>query len=78
MPRDISGPDLCKKLKVFGYNITRQKGSHIRITTDDPIQHHVTIPNHSSLRIGTLNAILENVDQHMKKSKPEIIMILFS
>ncbi len=78
IPRDISGPELCKLLKVFGYTITRQKGSHTRITTENPVHHHVTIPNHSPLRIGTLNSILEDVAQHLKKSKAEIINILFS
>jgi predicted RNA binding protein YcfA (HicA-like mRNA interferase family) len=33
LPRDVSGPDLVKALRKLGYEVTRQKGSHIRITT---------------------------------------------
>jgi len=33
LPRDISSKELIKLLKKFDYQITRQKGSHIRVTT---------------------------------------------
>lgn len=33
LPRDISGLELANKLAVLGYEITRQNGSHIRLTT---------------------------------------------
>lgn len=53
LPRDLSGRDLIKRLgKVFGYQITRQTGSHIRLTKAEMGQHHVTIPNHDPVRIG--------------------------
>ena len=32
-PRNISGKELIKSLKVFGYKVVRQNGSHIMITT---------------------------------------------
>ncbi|MCY7377454.1 MAG: type II toxin-antitoxin system HicA family toxin [Pyrinomonadaceae bacterium] len=32
--RDISGADLVKILRGLGYEISRQTGSHIRLTTD--------------------------------------------
>ncbi len=44
LPRDLSGLDLAKALSGVGYRVTRQTGSHIRLTTDRPAQHHVTIP----------------------------------
>lgn len=78
IPRDISGNSLCRLLKQFGYNVTRQKGSHIRLTTQSPSQHHITIPNHDPLKIGTLNAILEDVANHAEISKEEVIKRLFS
>ena len=31
LPRDVSGSDLAKRLETFGYAVTRQKGSHLRI-----------------------------------------------
>jgi predicted RNA binding protein YcfA (HicA-like mRNA interferase family) len=33
LPRDISGADLAKRLLRLGYTITRQTGSHLRLTT---------------------------------------------
>lgn len=64
LSRDVSGADLVKALRVLGYETTRQTGSHIRLTTSEKGSHHVTIPNHSSLRIGTLAAILDDVATH--------------
>ena len=34
-PRDIGGHDLAKALARYGYQITRQSGSHMRITTHE-------------------------------------------
>jgi predicted RNA binding protein YcfA (HicA-like mRNA interferase family) len=42
IPRDISGQDLIKYLKSLGYIVTRQTGSHIRLTTEQNGQHHTT------------------------------------
>jgi predicted RNA binding protein YcfA (HicA-like mRNA interferase family) len=47
LPRDVSGDDLAKALQTFGYQITRQAGSHLRLTTTEGGEHHVTIPRHS-------------------------------
>jgi predicted RNA binding protein YcfA (HicA-like mRNA interferase family) len=59
LPRDISGRDLVKVLSRIGYSVTRQTGSHIRLTRKvDGSEHHLTIPDHAPVRIGTLNRIL--------------------
>ncbi len=54
-PRDLSGKDLAKALKVFGYSITRQTSSHMRLTSLERGEHHITIPQHNSLRVGTFS-----------------------
>lgn len=43
IPRDISSVELISLLKKFGYQISRQKGSHIRLTTFLEGEHHITI-----------------------------------
>jgi len=43
LPRELSGDELAKKLSIFGYHITRQTGSHLRLTTTERGEHHVTI-----------------------------------
>jgi predicted RNA binding protein YcfA (HicA-like mRNA interferase family) len=53
LPRDVSGADLGKCLGRLGYAVTRQTGSHLRLTTSEHGQHHVTIPNHDPLKVGT-------------------------
>ena len=64
LPRDLSGAKLVKALERMDYRITRQTGSHIRLTCDNPSQHHITIPNHDPLKVGTLAAILGDVALH--------------
>jgi predicted RNA binding protein YcfA (HicA-like mRNA interferase family) len=45
-PRDIGGKDLAKSLAKYGYEISRQTGSHMRLTTSLNGEHHITIPAH--------------------------------
>ena len=54
LPRDLSGRDLAQALRRYGYTVTRESGSHMRLTAQQGGEHHVTIPDHASLRIGTL------------------------
>jgi predicted RNA binding protein YcfA (HicA-like mRNA interferase family) len=78
IPRDISAQELIKLLGDFGYTTTRQTGSHIRITTIQNGEHHITIPNHRPIKTGTLNAILSETAMHFKISKNDLICRLFS
>jgi predicted RNA binding protein YcfA (HicA-like mRNA interferase family) len=73
LPRDWSGEILAKSLKRYGYEITRQTGSHLRLTTQEGGEHHVTVPRHSSLRVGTLNAILKDVAGHLGLERDELL-----
>jgi len=78
MPRDISGEELARLLEKFGYVATRQTGSHLRLTTQLGGEHHITIPRHSEIKVGTLNAILTDVAAHFGADKSEIIDALFA
>jgi predicted RNA binding protein YcfA (HicA-like mRNA interferase family) len=73
LPRDVSGADLVKALRSFGYEISRQTGSHMRLSTNENGVHHITIPDHYPLRIGTLASILDDVAQHFGISRPELV-----
>jgi predicted RNA binding protein YcfA (HicA-like mRNA interferase family) len=73
IPRDIGGRELARLLGRYGYIITRQTGSHIRLTRKADIDHHVTIPDHQSIRIGTLNNIIKDIAQHLGKTREEVI-----
>lgn len=73
LPRDISGLALSKALKSFGYEITRQTGSHIRLTTSVNGEHHVTIPAHDPIKIGTLAGILSDIAAHHKITRDDLL-----
>lgn len=77
IPRDLSGKDLVKQLEKLGYQKTRQVGSHIRLTTERNGVHHITIPEHNPIRIGTLSNILKVIALHFKISKEELVDRLF-
>lgn len=77
LPRDLSGADLANALRNLGYQITRQTGSHLRLTTQREGEHHVTIPNHASLRIGTISAVLADVAAHFHRSREQLLEQLF-
>jgi predicted RNA binding protein YcfA (HicA-like mRNA interferase family) len=78
LPRDVSGAALAERLQSFGCSATRQKGSHIRLTTLQNGEHHLTIPNHDPLRLGTLSGILKAVADHAGLSKDEVAEKVFS
>ena len=78
LPRDITGNDLAKSLVRLGYHVTRQTGSHIRISTVEDGEHHVTIPAHNPLKIGTLAAIISDIESHHKLTREELLKHLFS
>lgn len=74
IPRDWSGDDLIKRLGSVGYHPTRQSGSHVRLTYQGEFgEHHVTVPRHKLLRIGTLNRILQDVANHLHLDKDELL-----
>ena len=77
LPRDLSGRDLARVLVKLGYRITRQTGSHARLTTQQHGEHHITIPMHESLRVGTLAGILSSVAGHLEMPRDVLTQTLF-
>ena len=72
VPRQWSGADLKKALAALGYEETRQTG-HVRLTTQIRGVHHVTVPDHKVLPLGTFKAILRDVARHFECSPDEIL-----
>jgi predicted RNA binding protein YcfA (HicA-like mRNA interferase family) len=73
LPRDWSGEELVRRLRRVGYEVTRQAGSHMRLTAKKPREHHVTVPRHDSLRAGTLAAILDDVAGHLEITREALL-----
>ena len=64
LPRDVKGSDLQKVLRRLGYVATRQRGSHVRVTTQIHGEHHEVIPQHNPIKTKTLSSILKSVAAH--------------
>ena len=77
LPRDISSTELIRSLQKLGYQISRRKGSHIRLTTYQDGEQHITNTKSSLNRIGTLSAIINDIASHFKKTKEEIAADIF-
>ena len=78
LPRDLSGDELARALRRFGYEITRQTGSHMRLSSSfRGVQHHITIPAHSPLKIGTLSQILADVAGNLEITRDQLSGKLF-
>jgi predicted RNA binding protein YcfA (HicA-like mRNA interferase family) len=75
LPRDIDANQLAQALKQLGYQTTRQTGSHIRLTTQENGEHNITVPNHSPIKVGTLNAILRDVGEHFEMSRDQLLQL---
>jgi predicted RNA binding protein YcfA (HicA-like mRNA interferase family) len=72
-PRNLDGQDLVKALRTLGYTVTRQKGSHIRVSTKQGGEHHEVIPAHKPLKPGTLASILKSIANHHGITTSELI-----
>jgi predicted RNA binding protein YcfA (HicA-like mRNA interferase family) len=76
LPRDVSGSELGKALRVLGYELTRQRGSHMRYTTQREGEHHVVIPDHNPMKLGTFHGILKDVATHHRVNVEELVRLL--
>jgi len=75
LPRDVGGEDLTRLLATLGYETVRQTGSHISLSRQG--QHHITVPRHRDLKIGTLSAIVGDVADHLNMTRDEVIRALW-
>ena len=76
LPRDVSGPELVQALRKLGYESTRQRGSHVRVTTQQGGEHHEAIPNHHPIKAGTLSGILKSIAAHHQMTVEELLAAL--
>ncbi len=79
MPRNLSGMELAVLLRRrYVYNFTRQRGSHMRLTSSYMgYTHNVSVPRHNPLRVGTLDDILGDVAEYLEIGQDELMQELF-
>ena len=69
---------ISRSLGKYSYQITRQTGSHIRLTSNaKDIEHHLSIPRHKPLKVGTLSSILNDLAVYLEVEKQKLIEDLF-
>ena len=56
LPRDVNGVEAARALKRFGFVELRQTGSHLVLRKEG---RTVVVPQHKSLKPGTLKGIIE-------------------
>ena len=78
LPRDVSGRELAAAMARLGYVVSHQTGSHLRLTTQLDGEHHLTIPAHDHLKLGTLNAIMRDGETHHHIPRPQLLQMLFA
>lgn len=66
-----------KAREKLGYVVTRQTGSHIRLATTEKGEHHLTVPAHDPIKVGSLNAILKDVANHFELDREMLLEQLF-
>lgn len=47
------------------------------LTTQNNGEHHLTIPAHHPIKIGTLNNILKSITEHFQISRDELLKKIF-
>jgi predicted RNA binding protein YcfA (HicA-like mRNA interferase family) len=78
LPRDTGGEELAALLGKYGYKVTRQTGSHMRLTsTFKGPEHHITVPSHKPLMAGTLGSVLSEVAGYLGMEHEKLVENLF-
>jgi predicted RNA binding protein YcfA (HicA-like mRNA interferase family) len=59
----ISGKGAVKAFRKIGYEVVRQKGSHLRLKDpNDPLHKPITIPDHKELKPGLLRKLIRDAN----------------
>jgi predicted RNA binding protein YcfA (HicA-like mRNA interferase family) len=79
LPRDIGSQDLARRLGQYGYSISRQTGSHLKLTSNhNGREHQVTFTTGYPFRMATLNNILVEVAAYLAIEKDALVAALFN
>jgi len=56
----VSGREVVKALGMIGYELDRQRGSHMILRETTPPFRRIVVPNHKEVARGTLRAIIRH------------------
>jgi predicted RNA binding protein YcfA (HicA-like mRNA interferase family) len=66
IPTDLSGREIRTTLERVGFVFQRQKGSHMILRRDDPFAR-VVVPDHKTVRVGTLRRIIADAGLNIEQ-----------
>jgi predicted RNA binding protein YcfA (HicA-like mRNA interferase family) len=69
LPRDLSGSDVVKALRRLGFEFSRQTGSHAILKKS---LRTVVVPQHKSVKPGTLKGIIEQAGITVEELKENL------
>ncbi|WP_273888836.1 type II toxin-antitoxin system HicA family toxin [Rubrobacter naiadicus] len=56
----LSGDEAVKAFEKLGYERVRQKGSHIRLVSNEPGRNPLTVPRKKELKRGMLRSLIRD------------------
>ncbi|MFW5877457.1 MAG: type II toxin-antitoxin system HicA family toxin [Myxococcota bacterium] len=59
LPR-VSGRQAIQVFERLGYEVVRQRGSHVRLRHPDGLRPPLTVPDHRELKAGLLRALIRD------------------
>ena len=70
----LSGPEVVDILRIFGFEVHSQRGSHakLRRISAEGGRQTLTIPLHAELDVGTLRAIVRQATRYIPEAELRI------
>lgn len=69
-PKRLSGADIVRVFKQFGFVVKSQSGSHIKLARQSPAGEEVLIvSNHKELKTGAVVGIFRQATQYLSESE---------
>ena len=66
LPR-VSGRDAARAFATVGYEIVRQRGSHMRLRDERSARPPLTIPDHKELKAGLLRRLIRDAGMSVEE-----------
>lgn len=68
----LSGKEIIRRFEKLGYEVVRQKGSHVRMVHEsDSTKKPITVPFHPSVGRGLLRKILRQAEVSVEEFEEE-------
>lgn len=66
LPR-VSGREAARAFGLVGYELVRQRGSHLRLRHPTNARQPLTVPDHTELKTGLLRALIRDAGMSVEE-----------